>query len=352
MNLAPLCQAECRLDDINDDERDVLATVDAAANTARATDLSSLGAPQHALLELGRWLQSVDYQFTTVTPLTHQEWIARHGGHGRTLRDVFGWSRLFKASLLPPPVLALLRQAGVLLRRGDYFRSAVRFASLGNLLVVHSAHPTDAANSVFFGPDSYRFAKLIQRALGARQDPLHTIADVGCGSGVGGLLAAHLLAPCHPRLFLADISSVALRYAAVNAHLAGLPEARCLVSDMLGGLSESPDLVLCNPPYLVDDVKRLYRDGGGALGCGLAIRAVDESLAALAPGGQLVLYTGAPVIDGTDMLWDALRPLLGRRDIVCEYEEIDPDVFGEELRCAAYCDVERIAAVGLVLKKH
>lgn len=353
MSPAPLPWAPPCPVDVYVDDGDAVTSPDVlAANISRATAPTVLGAPQQALIELGHWLQAASYQFTTVTPLTHQQVLRRDGNDGRTLRDVFGWNRPFEASLLPASVLVLLQQAGALTRCGDYLRSAVRFSSLRDLLLVHSAHPTDATNAVFFGPDSYRFAGLIWRALRGRRQCVRTIADIGCGTGVGGLLAARLLASHRPRLLLTDISPVALRYAAVNAHLAGQPEAQCLVSDLLGGVHEPLDLILCNPPYLVDDAARLYRNGGGALGCDLAVGAVSESLAALAPGGQLILYTGAPVIDGKDMLWHALAPLLARGDIDCEYEEIDPDVFGEELRGGAYRNVERIAAVGLVVRKH
>jgi len=31
------------------------------------------------------------------------------------------------------------------------------------------------------------------------------------------------------------------------------------------------------------------------------------------------------------------------------YREIDPDIFGDELRRAVYADVERLAAVGIVI---
>lgn len=353
MSLAQSRQAQRRPDDVYVDDGDGLAVLDPpVANASCPVAPDVLGAQQQALLELGRWLQAADYQFTTVTPRTHQEWVRRQGAHGHSLRDVFGWNRPFEASLLPAAVIALLQQAGVLLRRGDYFRSAVRFASLRDLLLVHSAYPTEAANAVFFGPDSYRFSGLIWRTLRARHEPVRTIADIGCGTGVGGLLAARQLASSQPRLLLTDISPLALSYSAVNAHLAGQPAARCQVSDLLDGLDESPDLILCNPPYLVDEAERLYRHGGGPLGCNLAVGVVAESLAALAPDGQLILYTGAPIVEGKDMLWAALQPLLGRGDIDCEYEEIDPDVFGEELRGEAYRDVDRIAAVGLVVRKH
>ncbi len=33
------------------------------------------------------------------------------------------------------------------------------------------------------------------------------------------------------------------------------------------------------------------------------------------------------------------------------YREIEPDIYGEELEKAAYADVERIAAIGVVVEK-
>ena len=61
------------------------------------------------------------------------------------------------------------RRGGACGIRDGLMRSKVRFSSLGGSLYVHSAFPTSAAEAVFFGPDTYRFAALIARTL-ARQD--------------------------------------------------------------------------------------------------------------------------------------------------------------------------------------
>ncbi len=53
----------------------------------------------------------------------------------------------------------------VLEAHGELWRSRVRWSSLGDLLLVHSAWPTDSSDAVFFGPDSYRFAQLIEDHL-------------------------------------------------------------------------------------------------------------------------------------------------------------------------------------------
>jgi hypothetical protein len=101
----------------------------------------------------------------------------------------------------------------------------------------------------------------------------------------------------------------------------------------------------------MDDSDRTYRDGGGMHGAALSL---DWSLASarrLEPGGRMLLYTGAAIVDGRDRLRDELEQRLPGLGCSLRYREIDPDVFGEELEKPAYADVERIAAVGAVIEK-
>ena len=300
------------------------------------------------ILELGIWLQNLDYRFVTATPETHRRINARDANaEAVELRDVFGWSRPFRAGLLPPAALRWLDEAGALECAGGGFRSRLRFSTLDDLLLVHCAWPTLAPDAVFFGPDTYRFATLIGRVLDASPGfRPSSIVDVGCGTGAGGLFAARRLGNA-PELILGDVNPQALRLARINARLAGLP-AKCLASDVLAGIAIEPELILANPPYLADAAGRAYRDGGGRLGSGLSLRIVAESLERLAPGGKLVLYTGSAIVGGRDLLRAALAPLLDSAGVSWTYEELDPDVFGEELDQPAYGEVERIAAVALV----
>ena len=292
------------------------------------------------LAKLGRALRDAGYAFITPTPATHRRILAR-GGQARTLRDVFGWSRPFPPQLLPETQLALLEEAGALERAGLLLRSRVRFSTLGPLLLAHSAYPTTAPDAVFFGPDTYRFASfLIARA----PQRIGSLADVGCGTGAGGLLLASRAASVE----LLDLNAKALAFARANCELNEVA-ARVCASDVLSGGSEAVDLVIANPPYLADDAGRTYRDGGGALGTGLSVRIVREALDRLRPGGRLLLYTATPVIEGEHVLWPQLEPLLcGLRH---DYLELDPDVFGEELERPAYARVERIAVIGLDVVK-
>jgi len=292
------------------------------------------------LANLGRALRDAGYAFITPTPATHRRILAR-GGQARTLRDVFGWSRPFPPQLLPETQLALLEEAGALERAGLLLRSRVRFSTLGPLLLAHSAYPTTAPDAVFFGPDTYRFASfLIARA----PQRIGSLADVGCGTGAGGLLLASRAASVE----LLDLNAKALAFARANCELNEVA-ARVCASDVLSGGSEAVDLVIANPPYLADDAGRTYRDGGGALGTGLSVRIVREALDRLRPGGRLLLYTATPVIEGEHVLWPQLEPLL--RGLRHDYRELDPDVFGEELERPAYARVERIAVIGLDVVK-
>ena len=61
---------------------------------------------------------------------------------------------------------------------------------------------------------------------------------------------------------LADINSKALNYAAANAAINDVPQAEIAYSDILDGIEGPIDVVLANPPYLVDEGERLYRHGG------------------------------------------------------------------------------------------
>lgn len=304
-----------------------------------------------ALLELGRALQRDGYAFVTVTPETHRRINDRAAANGqaeaRSLRDVFGWNRPFQSGLLPRRMLELLSVADQLATTEDgMLRSNVRFSTAESQLFVHSAYPTVQHDAVFFGPDTYRFCSLVRRWA-----PQHVdyAVDVCGGSGAGGIALGRRA----KRIVIADVNRKALAFAAINAGLAGVP-IETIESDLLGGVHDAPDLIIANPPYMRDIAGRAYRDGGGAHGEGLSLRLVREALHRLAPGGELILYTGTAIVGGVDTLRCQVAPLL---EVHCAhavhdfiYEELDPDVFGEELSTAGYADVERIAVVGLHLR--
>jgi methylase of polypeptide subunit release factors len=296
------------------------------------------------------------YRFTTTTPLTHQRVLARRGREaGITLRDIFGWNLPFEADAVPAALLAEMAHAGILGRSGPLWRSTVRIATIDDDLFFHSAYPTVEANAVFFGPDTYRFVRFIRHALGQRSTQAHArattmrVLDVGCGSGAGGIAAARALAAVGTaaEVVMNDINPLALQFTAVNADVAGIP-VMLAQGDALSAVEGEFDLIVSNPPYLDDAAQRAYRHGGAKLGRALSVRIAAESLRRLAPGGQLLLYTGVAIVDGEDAFIADMRPLLTASGCEWSYAEIDPDVFGEELERPVYAHIDRVAAVGLI----
>ncbi|MDB4991177.1 MAG: SAM-dependent methyltransferase [Myxococcaceae bacterium] len=295
------------------------------------------------MVELGRQLARAGYHFVTPTPETHRRVFARRVT-ARDLRDVFGWSRSFARELLGAELFALLVRAGAVREQAGSYVSTVRFSSLGEQLYAHSAYPTVQSDAVFFGPDTYRFCAFLER-LAPRAE---RVVDIGCGSGAGGLVAAR--AASAKRLTLVDINARALALSEVNTCLSGRSDAtEVLHSDVLRDVRGEVDLIVANPPYMRDQAARAYRDGGGAFGEALSVRIVREALDRLAPGGTLLLYTGAAVVAGEDVFFSAVREYV--EHLEHHYEELDPDVFGEELDRPGYENVERIAAVGLRVTK-
>jgi release factor glutamine methyltransferase len=289
------------------------------------------------LKAIGERLRSAGYSFVTPTPRTHQRVLSR-GTPARTLRDVFGWSKPFERRVVPEELLTLLGEE--LLSEGNLYKSGVRFSSLDQMLFAHSAFPTVESDAVFFGPDTYRFVSLLQ----ARIETAGNVADIGCGSGAGGIS----LAGRSRSVQLLDINPKALDFAAANAELNSV-QVRLAESDLLSKADGPLDLIVANPPYIADDRGRAYRDGGSSLGTALSARICEESLQRLQPGGRLLLYTATPVIEGKHVLWPRLAPLL--RNLQYDYRELDPDVFGEELDEPAYSQAERIAVVALDVVK-
>jgi methylase of polypeptide subunit release factors len=299
-----------------------------------------------ALLQLGRRLMADGYQFTTVTPLTHQRNNVREQNReARNLRDIFGWNRPFETRLLPEAELESLLESAVVRAHAGLWISEVRWSSLDDLLFVHSAFPTVAHDSVFFGPDTYRFAQAIEEHLRTSTHPIRTAVDIGCGSGAGAILIAR--ARRDAQVLALDINPTALRFTAVNAALAETENVSAWHSDLLDSGSGEFDLIVANPPYMEDTQKRAYRHGGDRLGSALSVRIVEQALTRLAPGGSLVLYTGAPWVDGVDLFLEHARPLADKPGFSWSYREVDPDVFGEELETDNYSRAERIAAVVL-----
>jgi methylase of polypeptide subunit release factors len=329
------------------------ATVTGAPAPAASADAASpLAQPlpdAAALLDLARALRTAGYRFTTVTPATHSR-VKSRSDHvwARDLCDIFGWSRPFRADALAPELLRLMIRAGIAKPHRDGWRATLRASTLDGQLYFHSAYPTSEADAVFFGPDTYRFVRALRGELAAIDASGRTVrraADVGAGAGPGALTIARR----YPRAetLALDINERAMHLCRVNGNVAGAANLQVQRSDLLADVPGDFDLIVSNPPYLLDKSERAYRHGGGELGIGLSLSLVRQAIARLAPGGSLLLYTGVAMVHNDDPFLHRIQPLLTHAGMAWHYEEIDPDVFGEELDTPAYADADRIAAVWL-----
>jgi len=305
-----------------------------------------------ALSSLGRQLRSQDYRFITVTPATHRRVNRRaENAWGHGLRDVFGWSRPYREGVLPAEIESLLVDAGLRTETGQGndagYRACIRASTIGRQLYFHSAFPTSDDDSVFFGPDTYRYVAALKRSLASPmlRRPVRRAVDIGCGAGPGAIE----LALCCPdaTVYGADINDDALLLCGINAELNGAAKLIPCRSNLLDGVDGHFDVVMSNPPYILDADELPYRHGGGEHGAGLSIDIVRNGLARLHPGGSLLLYTGVAVVAGEDRFLSGIRPLLEEACDEWQYEELDPDIFGGQLECEGYEQVERIAAVWL-----
>lgn len=314
--------------------------------------MRNLDEADRALLALVRGLAESGYQFVTITPASHGRVLERRQGEkARNERDVFGWSLPFAAGTLPREIEDRLREGGMLSRADaeNASSSGVRVSTVRGRHYLHSAYPTVAEDAVFLGPDSYRFADLIDAELarlparaGAR------VVDIGVGAGVGLLTANGCCAAAS--LVATDVNPQALRLAAINAAAAGAT-IDAIQTSGLEGVAGTFDLALLNPPYIIDADARAYRHGGGMHGGELSLELSSAAMERLSPGGRLILYTGSAIVDGNDALCAALTHAAERRECAMRYWEIDPDVFGEELSNPQYAEVDRIALVAAIFTK-
>jgi methylase of polypeptide subunit release factors len=198
---------------------------------------------------------------------------------------------------------------------------------------------------VFFGPDTYRFARFLTEKLDAAAS-LPVLVDLGAGAGAGAVVAARRVSPA--QIILTDINPRALDLAQINLACAGVKgDFRC--GRGLDPVAEPADLIIANPPFIAGTDGRIYCDGGDLHGAQVSLEWAVAGASQLASGGRMLMYTGVAIIDGVDSLLSALTQALPASEFELAYAEIDPDMFGECLELESYRTVDRIAAVGAVI---
>lgn len=306
-------------------------------------------AQQQALLFLLNFLKQKDYHFTVITPLSHQRILNRNvrvKNKALTLREIFGWNLAFAEKDLEPEVFAILKENQLLRFEAGQWFSNVRVASLDDELYIHSGFPTLASDSVFFGPDTYRFVYHLKQYLVNKPHSFKRGLELCCGTSAAAMSIAKYF-PNFNEIIVADLNPKALSYSQINAKFAGLNHIYPIYSNLFTNLEGQFDLIFANPPYLIDADERQYRHGGHELdGNELSFNIVKEGLPRLNPQGCLFLYTGVAIRPDSNPFLEELEKLMeSESNINWSYEEIDPDVFGEELDQPAYQHIERIALV-------
>lgn len=310
----------------------------------------------NVLLNLLTFLKNKHYEFTVITPLTHQRILNRRKKPNIStisLRDIFGWNLPFEANDLESQLFSQLLNTGLISLQNGKYISQIRIASLADELFIHSAFPTDEQNAVFFGPDTYRFYYHLKQYLLNRKTPIHQAIELCCGTSAVALSIAKKF-PSINQIITVDLNPKALMYSQIHKDFMKCKHILPIMGDLLGNINQKFDLIFANPPYIMDIKQRQYRHGGTALeGSEIAFKILEQGINKLTSTGSLFLYTGIAIDDqGQNKFLESLKIWIQKHpNFQYHYEEVDSDVFGEELDLPHYQHIERIA-IAIILIEH
>jgi len=152
-----------------------------------------------------------------------------------------------------------------------------------------------------------RRSELLVRRAAALAGPGATVVDLGCGSGAVGLAVAALVGGA--ALYAVDIEPAAVRCARRNlVAIGGQAYAGDLYGPLPAQLRGNVDVLVANAPYvptaaigLLPPEARVHEPlvalDGGADGLDVVRRVAAGALGWLAPGGHLLVETGADQAD-------------------------------------------------------
>lgn len=323
-----------------------------ASETVLGGDLFLRASQKEPLYALANALKEHRYAFVTCTPVTHATVNRRAcNAWAQSCEEIYGWNRPYQ--LRPDNVCwhRLNLAAGIAVPHGGGWISALRVSTLDGQFYFHSGFPTNRRNDVFFGPDTYRFIRALHANFGApgHRAPVRRALDIGCGTAAAAIAVARAFPLAE--VVASDLNADALSLADINIGLARAGNVATRRSNLFQDVEGRFDLIVANPPYMNDKQQRSYRHGGGAYGGAMSVDIAAGAIERLNDGGTLLLYTGAVIVRGEDTLRAQLQPLLARPGLRWTYEELDPDVFGEELESDDYAEVDRIAVILLTLTK-
>lgn len=141
--------------------------------------------------------------------------------------------------------------------------------------VINGIALTLETSPALFSPNAVDAGTLAMLSF-AEFTPSDKVLDLGCGSGVVGILAARQIGS--DRVVLCDLSEEAVRITRLNAARNNVPDVHVYVSD---GLKDVPETgftqILSNPPYHTDfKVAKSF---------------IEDGYKRLLPGGKMLMVT-------------------------------------------------------------
>lgn len=200
-----------------------------------------------------------------------------------------------------------LVKTGILSLREGMYTSLLRVTPWQGRLFWHDAPPGFRDSWVFLGADSVDFARQLAEWIARHREVRYRrVLDLCTGAGIHALM----LAGSAGEVVGADINKRAIAFARLNATLNSIKNASFCHSDLFDGVPDGPfDLVVSNTPFvfLPDELRARCQDGdGGAMGIELVLRLVEGLQGHLAPAGVAILHANSPIVEGHDLLRDAL----------------------------------------------
>ena len=155
-------------------------------------------------------------------------------------------------------------------------------------------HVIEIDPGMAFGTGTHETTGMCVRLVEKYVKPGDTAIDIGTGTGILAIAAAHMGAK---RVLATDLDAVAVRVARENVKINGFEgaiEMRC--GDLLEVVDEQADVVIANIIAdviigLAAPVKPYVADGGVFICSGIAVNRLEDVLAALGAAGYEVLDT-------------------------------------------------------------
>lgn len=174
---------------------------------------------------------------------------------------------------------------------------------------------------IYLGCDSYILAEALMRLLKTIPCGKRTL-DLCTGSGVQGILASSHF----EEVIGVDINPNSPLIASANSHLNDRNNCYFILSDLYEHVTGLFDLIIANPPYVFSKEHAqdlgLCGDGKGKFGMEIPLRIIEGWDKYLTKDGIAIMITTSPVVDGQDLLFEAIKEQFKSFSMAFEFIEV------------------------------